>query len=373
VVPGESIARGVLQGLSAGWGDEAAGAVAAALPFTDPEAAQGETFSERRKNARDFYRGRNAAAEAAGPKQYLGGQVAGGVVGAGKLRAGMAGVAQSAGMGMAAGSGYSEENEARRLLRDTALGGALGLVGHGAGSAVGKVFDWVRGKGASIASAARGKAAQEGAEAALAPVRSIEASARERAANAYRQMERVNLALADPALPAADRVALEAFKQGPEYAELVAINAKGILASAPDAAAELSAAKQVAAEARSALPAEIARETEARLVPQKGADIASFLKSYAEPLAWGAAGYGIGDALDLSPGAKAGLGTVAGAIGGRTRAGKALMTRLNRPAHQLQFAEALQGLADKGSPLAKRLLQLSGPAAIASRLERTDE
>lgn len=371
VGPGESAARGALQGLSAGWGDEAAGALAAALPFTDPEAAKGETFGERRKNATDFYRGRNAAAEKENPKTYLGGQIAGGVVGAGKVGSGVGAVLKSAGTGLAAGSGYSEADEAIGLLRDTALGGALGLGGHALGSAAGKVFGWVAGKGRALAGAARGKAASQAAEEVAAQVASARGQLGAETQKGSRYVE--NLMRLHDGMSPEQKAAYALLVEKGVVPDLTQAVAQGTLDALPEQAGTI-ASKRAALDALTAeAPSLAAKRTGQLLTPQKAADLRSFLKSYAEPLAWGAAGYGIGDALDLSPGAKAGLGTVAGAIGGRTRAGKALMTRLNRPGNQLQFAEALQRAAENGSPLAKRLLQLSAPAAGVSMLTREEE
>jgi len=74
---------------------------------------------------------------------------------------------------------------------------------------------------------------------------SLEAVARERTANAYRQMERIELALQNPALPTADREAMLAFKASPEYADLVKANAASIMRQAPEALAEREGAKGV--------------------------------------------------------------------------------------------------------------------------------
>jgi hypothetical protein len=368
----ESAARGGFQGLSLGFGDEASAGLAALIPALDPEAAKGGTVGERYRNARDFYRGLNTTAEQSNPKTYLASQVVGGaaptLIGAPPVAAGGRALLSAAGQGAAAGAGYSEANDARGLISDTALGAGLGTAGYGAGKVAGQGLSWVRGKGAALANKARGRAAQEGAEAATAPVMSLEGSARERAANAYRQMERINLALADPALPAAERAAILAFKESPEYADLLIINAKGILSAAPDAAAELAAARQIAADARNALPGEIQRETAARLVPQKAADARSFLKSYAEPVAWGLAGAGAANMAGMDPTSQAIAGSVMGAIGGRTRAGKALMTRLNRPAHQLARAEWMQNTATNLDPMVQAMLRRATPATIASVL-----
>lgn len=74
---------------------------------------------------------------------------------------------------------------------------------------------------------------------------SLSGAMRERTANAYRQMERVELALNNPALPAEERASLLEFKASPEYADLVKANAKSVLENAPEALAEREGARGV--------------------------------------------------------------------------------------------------------------------------------
>jgi hypothetical protein len=237
------------------------------------------------------------------------------------------------------------------VAQDTALGGALsgvlGAVGPAVGAGARRILAPIARKGKEWVAKGAARAAQQGAEEASAPVRSLEGAARERAANAYRQMERIELALSNPATPAAERAALVAFKNSPEYADLVAANVKGILSAAPDALAEREAASAIAQQARADLPQAIQSRTAELLTPQAKADVLSFLKSYAEPLAWGLGAERVADWAGADPQTRAAAGVIAGAIGGRTRAGKALKSRLTRTAHQAAIGRAMERI---GSP-----------------------
>jgi hypothetical protein len=141
---GESMARGAAQGFTLRLGDEGAGAIAATLPFTDREAAQGETWGERYTNARDFYRRKNDNAREENPKTYVGGEVFGAALGAkglGRLAPtsvsttaapfaapgalSLANAAKAVPMGMAAGYGASESSDPVQQTIDTVEGGAL--------------------------------------------------------------------------------------------------------------------------------------------------------------------------------------------------------------------------------------------------------
>lgn len=98
---------------------------------------------------------------------------------------------------------------------------------------------------------------------------SLAGAMRERTANAYRQMERVELALANPALPAEERASLEAFKASPEYADLVKANAKSIAENAPGALAEREGARGTLAEFQEQRPAQESARAEALQDPAR--------------------------------------------------------------------------------------------------------
>lgn len=158
VAAAESAARGGLQGLSLGWGDEGSAAIAALLPFLDREAAKGDTVSDRYKTARDFYRNRNASAQSDNPGSFLAGELAGGaapaLVGGAAATAtrapGLVGRAVQAAktgakVGAIAGAGASSGDTLTGIAGD-AVGGAAGgaVLGPVVGEAAGAVGRGVR-------------------------------------------------------------------------------------------------------------------------------------------------------------------------------------------------------------------------------------
>lgn len=152
----ESKARGALQGMSFGWGDEGSAAIAAALPFLDPEAVgEGKTFSERYDNARAFYRAKNAAASSAHPGSYKAGELLGGAVPAVTAPA-LRGLAGTTLLGATAGGGYSNADSAAGVVGDSLGGGAVGAGFYGAakgvGAALSPVARWLANKVGSAAS-----------------------------------------------------------------------------------------------------------------------------------------------------------------------------------------------------------------------------
>lgn len=327
------------------------------------EAAQGQArafldpaHAEHGRAVRDAERARNEAAYQAKPGAYIVGSVFGsapiavatGGTGAARQGAGLgarvlAGAKAAAPIGAAYGAGGSEADSVGGVARDAAVGGAGAALIAGAAPVVGDVARRVTApiarKGAALVAKGTARAQQQAAEESASAVASLEGAARERAANAYRQMERIELALANPATPKAERAALEAFKASPEYAALVEANAKGILSAAPGAAAEREAAAAIAAQARQDLPQAIQSRTSELLTPQARADAASWLKSYIWPAVLG---YGVnkaGQAAGLDDSTAMAMGLTAGYA--RTRPGKALLSRLSRPANQVAIGNAL--------------------------------
>jgi hypothetical protein len=166
----ESAARGALQGLSLGWGDEGAAGIAALLPFTDREAAKGDTLGERYRNARELYRGRNTQAKESNPITYGANEIGGALApmllsgGAAAARAptllGRMGQAAATGakIGSVAGAGYSDAKDATGLAGDTAggaIGGAvLGPAVEAAGAGASRAGRWVSDKLGGLASEA---------------------------------------------------------------------------------------------------------------------------------------------------------------------------------------------------------------------------
>jgi len=149
---GESRARGAFQGLTAGYGDELSAGLAAALPFLDREAAQGETLGERYRHARDFYRGLNKQAHDDNPGNYTASEVGGGLVAAlspvGRLLApakgaGLATTLLKGGMqgGLTALGGSNADltrGEVGQAALDTTAGVGTGMAFSGLGYRLGK-------------------------------------------------------------------------------------------------------------------------------------------------------------------------------------------------------------------------------------------
>jgi hypothetical protein len=305
------------------------------------------------REVRDAERARNDAAYEANKGDYIFGSVVGsapvayitGGVGAMRQGAGLgarvlAGAKAAAPVGAAYGAGASEADSVGGVVRDAAVGGAGTALLAGAvpvvGAAARRLVAPIARKGAAMVAKGTQRAQQQAAEEGAQAVASLEGAARERAANAYRQMERIELAIKNPATPQAERAALEAFKSSPEYAALVEANAKGILAVAPGAAAEREAAAAVAEQARRGLPQAIQSRTEELLTPQGKADAASW------PLALGYGVNKVGQAAGLDDSTAMTMGLVAGYA--RTRPGKALLARLSRPANQVAIGNALRSI-----------------------------
>jgi hypothetical protein len=363
----ESAARGALQGLSMGFGDEASAAIAAALPFMDREAAQGATLRERYQNAREFYRGRNTAAEKANPGTYLAGEMGGAVLGAGKFGASLP---SAAGQGVARGLGYSSANDAAGLASDTALGGALGVAGHGAGQLVGKAAGSVANRAARLAGSARDRAGSQAANEVAEQIASARGALGAETQKGSRFIE--NLGRLEPEMSAAQRAALDA--QRATVTDLSRSVAQGTLERLPGQAATI-AERQAALETLTrAAPQATASRTQQLLTPQVGADTRSFIKAYGEPVVASYLGYKAADLAGMEPEGKATAAAAAGLIFGRTRAGKALKSRITRPAHQFALADALRrGSQGKTVAGLRRALATGAPAVVTQQMLTEDE
>jgi hypothetical protein len=183
---------------------------------------------------------------------------------------------------------------------------------------------------------------------------------------AYKQARNVIDAGIDPAtLSGAEREAFDDL-----VAELGQSGRKGLVSGLSEkraAAATFSEALETAAERRASKAAEL-------LKPSIGADVQSLAKAYGEPLVANAVG-----------------GPAVGMLLGRTRAGKAIATRLMRPGNQKALAELLSRAGAGVSHLAPggaKLQALAGTGrgaipgvqsglmdvpALASLFEREDD
>lgn len=131
---GESLLRGGAQGLSLGFADELAGAGGSALDAI--KGSDSSLVANYIKN-RDAYRAEDAAAKAANPKTFLGGQIGGGLataaipglnIGAAETLGARA--LGAAGLGAVSALGNSKadltQGDYGGAAKDTAIGGALG-------------------------------------------------------------------------------------------------------------------------------------------------------------------------------------------------------------------------------------------------------
>jgi len=133
------VGRGALQGVSAGFSDEAIGGAQA---FFDKYIKNNpEALVELYRRHRDEERAKNQAAQEAHPLAYVGGGVAGGV-GLGALTGG-ASLPATVGYGAANALGESNadltKGDTGQALKDTATGAVAGGLLHGAGKVVGGV------------------------------------------------------------------------------------------------------------------------------------------------------------------------------------------------------------------------------------------
>lgn len=132
---GTSLLRGGAQGVTLGFADELAGAGGAALDAV--KGSDSDVVSNYIKN-RDSYRANDAAAKAANPKTFLGGQIGGALataaipglnIGAAETLGGRA--LGAAGLGAASALGGSKadltQGQYGQAAKDTAIGGATGL------------------------------------------------------------------------------------------------------------------------------------------------------------------------------------------------------------------------------------------------------
>jgi hypothetical protein len=363
---GESAVRGAAQGATLGWSDELEGAYRALASnpadklyalLHPEEGFKAASAGDAYRGARDEAQAANAVAHASNPKTYTGAEMAGTVatdLGAVALTGGAALPALAAGQGAIQGAGYSDADLTRgqfgALAGDAGLGAGLGLAGYGLGTAVGaggrKVLAKARGKLSAADAKAAAQATKE-VEKEIASARGSYGAARQ---DESRMIENLMRLESEGNLTPANRAALDALKKGPEWARAQNQLAGNTLRDVPGTMSEVDAKRLLyegLAQQRAA--AEAARTAEL-LQPTAAPDVKSFLKSYGEPVAGAILGGVVGDQFD-SPKLGATLGTAGGLIAGRTRAGKALMTRIEKPGNQKAIWSLIEGAAEKaGNP-----------------------
>ncbi len=371
----EAAAKGGGQGITLGFGDEINGAIQAGLAKLQGE--DGSLGDLYRRN-RDTFRQEDATAEADQGAAFNIGNVAGGLalapLGGSTAAAKLAGYAPrlaravnllrpgggalsqivkaGAGLGAATGLGASESDSLGGMARDTVVGGAVGagagLAGHLGQQAIEGTGRLLGRAGNKLLGRAEAKAAQMGEAKALEEV--LSGSQRSATANAdlNRQAERIRTG----------GISLTPEQEAAVKAAEVYSAQKG-LEKLPESVAKSESTAAALKELLANKTARAASVTEEALKSSGKADARSFLKSYGEPLAMAYAGGKIGEQFDAPW-----MGGAAGLIFGRTRAGKALLSRVARPGNQRALAGALKSL---GSGLGR---MAPGAATAESALGR---
>lgn len=386
--------RGVGQGLTFNFLDEAAGALNAAVPALKKEPyelvadwlegnkapAKAGTYEEER----DALRSLNAQAQKAHPAGYGGGELAGAVLGQAALPVGKGlggAMAAGAGTGALAGAGLSEADTARGVAGDALVTGGLGAAGGAAGYGIGKAVGAIGGaarnwtqRGIDAAQASSDAIANRAAQ---KWVRSASGSLGGDAGGVLRIAEKAKEVLADPrATEALKQRAREVLEQ-PDviaathraYENVLGRSGQKIsemLASEEAMQAALKAASPEAVQAASA--ESLAEPVKKHIWPQLRKQV---IDRAGIPAAFGAVGAAVGDddaKIGFGVGATVG-GIVQGIVGGRPSS--AFERMVNRPSVrkagwevlQKVLAETPERLGKWAPGLARALSQ--GPAAFA--------
>lgn len=349
VGPYEALGAGAAQGATLGFGDEAQGAIQALGIKMAGQTGAEKPFAQLYRENRDVKRLENEAAQQAHSGAYLTGEVAGGVAPTllapgGRLWALATGAAQ--------GAGFSNADTPGGLAGDTALGGGLGVAGHDVGTAISSA-------GARLASLARGKAGQAAARAGQQATEEESAKLASLVGQYGGEMQKgsryvENLMRLEESMTPAQRVLFEQLKQSGVVPQLQQRVAQSTLESLPGQAASIAARKAEVEAAQQALPQAIAARTAELSKPQIGADLASLAKSYGEPVL----------AAAVAP---PGMKEAAGLIFGRTRAGKAIAMRVNRPGNQIALWEAVQRAGEAPSTDIGEMLKRAIAAATTQQ------
>lgn len=363
----ESFGRGAMQGASLGFGPNLAAGYSAAQKQIErmpelkgvPDAelyATAMASPDEQIDERDKLREGNEAAKRAHGGFYTGGEVVGGVLpGAAATLAtgGAAPLATGAAMGGLQGAGYSHATSAGGLARDAGLGAGLGLlsqyVGEGASGAIRGVGNLAKSK----AAAAAGRAATQAEQEATGELQSVVGQYAGEAQKGHRLIE--NIDRLAPKMTPEQQAALAELERTGVLQHLREQLAGHALEAAPTQAATIAERRATMEAAQHALPQAIASRTEELSQPQFLKDAASLAKSYAEPLI-----------------AEAALGPGAGIVMGRTRAGKAIMTRVMRPGNQIALWNAIQGAAsapEAGGELGQLLRRAIRASAAGPQIE----
>lgn len=362
----EAAVYGGGQGLSMGWLDELAAGVDAALPGMSPAAIRPTlkgkaSLGDRYRTARDFYRARNAVAAEDHPSSYTTAEVAGAVLpalapagrgaqaakatqltrGERLLKAAKA-TGLMAGQGALQGAGYSDASAPADVARDSAIGAGVRVAGGAIGAGLGRLGAKTAEGGRALVSRGTERAAQQAEQEVADQLATAAGKVGGEVQKGSRFVENLLRLEQSGSLTAAQKSELAALRASGVIPKLEQSVAQSTLNQLPGQAGTIAARQAELA----ALQQGAARATQDRasqlLTPQVGVDIKSFLKSYAEPLIWAYLGNKAAEAAGASPEQRTIAAGAAGLIGGRTRAGKALWNRVNRPAHQVALGRFME-------------------------------
>jgi hypothetical protein len=345
VSKGKSFVRGLGQGATLGFGDELAGTWSGLTSAPadwlyeklHPEDTKTSTFGERYTKGRDETRQINAAAEEANPGFYLGGTLLGGAAPAALATLATGGSAAAAlplalAEGGISGAGFSDESSALGLGRDIGAGIGLGALGHGVAKGLGKAFKGLASYAGKKTGQAAARAGAQATDEVSDALRKAAGSYGGEAQKGSRLLE--NAARLEARMTPEEQALLQQLRSTGAVGGLERQIAGSTLEQLPGQAAAITEKKAISEALRSGASEAIQARAKELSKSQFGKDTRSLLKSYAEPALASYLAYQGANALGLDPGEKTAATAAAGLIFGRTRAGKALMTRLTRPGNQ---------------------------------------
>lgn len=374
---GTAAALGVAQGASYDMADELAGSAQVSLDdlkdgnllrlflrmspwyaFTD----EGQKEMDRRtyKTRRDEVRVLDKAAAEQQPEMYYGGKV-GGALATAPVSGGGGLLARGATAGALSGLGASEATTPGGVLADTAAGGATGVAGAGLLAGVGNLAGRAYGAARTRINNALGQASQRAADETTEVLRSMAGRLGAETQQGNRMVENLLRLMQDDAIDPAEREALAALRNTPQYAELVRRLAQSTSDNLPGQAQTIEATRQaVEAARRNSQPAIEQRTAELLSGPEARRQVMERVRRYAPPLLGSVLGPGMGaGAAALIPGADRGdiaLGALAGA--GMRPAAHAVRRMVQNPAVQTQIWTRVARIAET----TPRLLGRFGPA-----------
>lgn len=395
---GEARGRGLLQGGSLMFGDEASGGVAAlastaqtpwsrtpgpralakAYPGVPYAEAASRWFNENRPDVesagaaergrlaapaayvaeRDKQRAANEAAREAHPGTFLGYQIMGAAPAI--VATGGAGLAGSALLGAAQGAGSSDANSVGGLLGDTAVGGGLGALGHGAATLAGGAARGLLGFAKNRLGQALARQTADAAEAKAAALHSAGSTLGNARAEANRVVEAIRFLAQEETLTAAQQAELAALKANPAYPEAVETLIGSLKGRLPAVAGKVAQAEAgVAAAQGGKSVSELAAEGVSRKAAwERG--IKPRLLRYGPVAAGTIAGTMFGGPVGSAVGALAGAGT-------RPMI-RATLRGIKDPAVQTMLWKPVAGAAQAGASAPGRALTMSLARAGAAPL-----